>query len=94
MEKSDPVSKIKTSRFSNISVKGPTRYRIVVGKPLSPTWSDRLAGLVITPDSEATSSTTTTCLEGVIQDQAQLSGVLNTLYDMGLPLLSVEAVED
>jgi len=29
-------------------------------------------------------------LSGELQDQAALVGVLNTLYDLGLPLLSVE----
>ncbi|HSN75491.1 MAG TPA: hypothetical protein VL334_10475, partial [Anaerolineae bacterium] len=33
-----------------------------------------------------------TVLSGQFQDQAALAGVLNTLYDLGLPLLSVECV--
>ena len=31
-----------------------------------------------------------TMLIGQLQDQAELSGVLNTLYELHLPLLSVE----
>jgi len=33
-----------------------------------------------------------TVLIGDFQDQAALTGVLNTLYDLGLPLLSVECL--
>lgn len=33
-----------------------------------------------------------TVLSGMFQDQAALAGVLNTLYDLGLPLLSVECL--
>jgi hypothetical protein len=34
-----------------------------------------------------------TILTGAFQDQAELAGVLNTLYDLGLPLLSVECLD-
>jgi hypothetical protein len=33
-----------------------------------------------------------TVLTGEFRDQAALAGVLNTLYDLGLPLLSVECL--
>ena len=36
--------------------------------------------------------TSITELTGEFQDQAAVSGVLNTLYDLGLPLLSVECL--
>jgi len=35
-----------------------------------------------------------TILIGQLQDQAELSGVLNTLYELHLPLLSVELLTD
>jgi len=34
-----------------------------------------------------------TTLEGTLLDQAALAGVLNTLYLLGLPVISVEAIE-
>jgi hypothetical protein len=34
-----------------------------------------------------------TILEGTLPDQAALLGVLNGLYDLGMPLLLVERVE-
>jgi hypothetical protein len=71
----------------------PARCRILVGKHLSPAWSDRLAGMRIGPAEGSSSAASMTQLEGVLQDQAVLSGVLNTLYDFGFPLLSVEVLE-
>ncbi len=81
----------KASRFSR---QGPARYRILVGKRLSPTWSDRLAGMEIKPVNEDPSQLSVTQLEGILQDQAQLSGILNALHNMGFPLLSVQALEE
>jgi hypothetical protein len=34
--------------------------------------------------------TTVTTLSGRVRDQAELTGVLNTLYELHLPILSVE----
>jgi len=34
-----------------------------------------------------------TLLEGQLMDQAALTGVINTLNDLGLPLLAVECVD-
>jgi hypothetical protein len=36
---------------------------------------------------------TVTTLTGRVSDQAELSGVLNTLYELHLPILSVENLE-
>jgi hypothetical protein len=40
----------------------------------------------------AAGGSTITELSGRLVDQAALTGVLNTLYDLGLPLLLVEAI--
>ncbi len=93
MDKPDTKAPTIMSQHPAFPGKGPARYRIVVGKYLSPTWSDRLAGMEIAPGETDSAQSTLTRLEGVLQDQAQLSGVLNTLYDLGLPLLSVEVLE-
>ena len=71
----------------------PATYRIRVQGRLDETWADRLGGMAIT-------STTTkeklpvTLLVGHLIDQAALSGVLNTLYELHLPLLSVENLDE
>ncbi len=67
----------------------PATYRIVVQGYLDKSWSDRLGGVTITAASLADEAPVTT-LSGQLLDQAALLGLLNTLYDMHLPLLSVE----
>ncbi len=90
MDKPEPIAQAILAQHHAFRGKGPARYRIVVGKRLSPTWSDRLAGMEITPGKTDPSQATVTRLEGIIQDQAQLSGVLNTLCDMGFLLACIE----
>ncbi len=68
------------------------KYRIEVIGYLDDHWSDRLAGMQISTSSSANESTVTTLI-GHLRDQAQLSGVLNSLYDLHLPLLLVEFLE-
>jgi len=66
-------------------------YCIRVQGFLDESWSDRLAGLRITTchteDHEPISE-----LVGQVRDQAELAGVLNTLYDLHLTLLTVECL--
>ena len=61
---------------------------IRVGGALSSDWSDRLGGLHIRVDRAGRH--TVTELSGRLLDQAALHGVLATLYELGLPLMSVE----
>jgi hypothetical protein len=65
---------------------GPASYTIRVEGHLSPEWSARLGGLCVTLLPGAVPVTD---LAGELCDQAALLGVLNTLYDLGLPLLAV-----
>ena len=71
----------------------PVSYRIVIQGLVGKDWSDRLAGLAITTTHPETGPPRTT-LEGRIHDQAELNGVLTTLYELHLPLLSVEKLKD
>ena len=66
-------------------------YRILVQGALDPGWSDRLGGMRITTDRRAGHAPVTT-LVGRLRDQAALLGVLNSLYDLHLPLMVVERV--
>lgn len=63
-------------------------YQINVQGRIDPTWSDRLEGMTI---DQATigAETPVTTLEGELCDQAALLGILNTLYELHLPILSV-----
>lgn len=67
----------------------PAVYSIRVRGRIDPNWSARLEGMVIHPSSNDQGSPATT-LEGEINDQSALAGVLNTLYELHLPVLSVE----
>ena len=70
----------------------PATYRIQVAGYLDAHWSNRLGGLEISNTSQDENTLVTT-LSGALIDQAALFGVLKALYDMRLPLLSVECVE-
>ena len=69
----------------------PATYRIRVKGHLEESWSDRLGGMAIKGTGQAEGAHETT-LVGWLADQAALFGVLNTLYGLHLPLLSVEYV--
>lgn len=69
----------------------PGNYRICVLGSLDERWSERLGGLRITTSSLKDQGSIT-ALVGQIRDQAELSGVLNTLYDLHMTLLSVEYI--
>ena len=75
----------------NIEFGGPATYRIIVRGSLDPQWSDRMAGLEIATTGEVEGVIRTT-LVGRIHDQAELKGVLDTLYGLHLPILQVETV--
>ena len=65
-------------------------YRIQARGTLDESWSDSVGGMdivILQDDDEIITS-----LTGKLPDQAALSGVLNLLYDLGLTLLSVEAL--
>ncbi|MEJ2220968.1 MAG: hypothetical protein P8X80_09145 [Desulfobacterales bacterium] len=66
-------------------------YRIEVEGHLDASLTDRLAGMQIT-SRERADQTTVSTLFGRLRDQAELSGVLNSLYDMHLSILKVEVV--
>jgi hypothetical protein len=75
-------------RRGKIKFEKPGKYRIVVQGRLDESWSDRLAGMSIST-SNLENDKPTTLLIGNLRDQAQLSGVLNSLYELHLPILSV-----
>lgn len=70
----------------------PAIYRIRVQGALDESWSSRLGGMTIAPASQE-GEPPVTALVGELIDQAALFGVLNFLYDLTQPLLSVECLE-
>lgn len=67
-------------------------YRVCVAGTLPRGWEYRLGGLQIVRERESGVSNQTQ-LMGTVRDQAELLGVLNTLHELRLPLLLVEAVD-
>ena len=68
---------------------GPATYRIDVQGRIPARWCDRLEGMTITLYAPKAGPLMTTLL-GELTDQAALAGVLNTLYELHLPVLSVQ----
>jgi hypothetical protein len=79
------------SNAKHIKLWEPATYRIEVEGHLAESWSDRLAGMCITVRKRSDQTSVTT-LVGRLRDQAELSGVLNSLYGLHLSILKVEAV--
>lgn len=77
----------------HLNFAGPATYQIVVQGELDASWSDRLAGMSITGETGAKGQKRTT-LVGIIRDQAELSGVLETLYGLHLSIIKVEQIDD
>ena len=69
----------------------PADYRIEIQGHLDKSWSGRLGGMQIKAGNRGEKGTVTE-LTGRVADQAQLIGVLNSLYELHLPILSVEIV--
>ena len=81
------------SRKTKLKMESPASYRILVEGALDKSWSDRLSGLEITVNTEDKDFVVTK-LWGELLDQAALVGVLNALYDLQLPLISVSLLND
>jgi hypothetical protein len=62
-------------------------HEIRVQGRLDDRWVDWLEGLALTRDNDGT-----TTLTGPLADQAALHGVLNTIRDLNLPIVSVRRV--
>ena len=65
-------------------------YRIEIQGDLTP-WKGRLGVLRMTIRDDRRYGRVT-ILRGLVRDQAALFGVLNTIYELHLPLLRVEAL--
>lgn len=70
----------------------PATYRVTIQGCLDDRWSDDLGGLAISHAVD-TDGHTLTILTGQLVDQAALFGLLNGLYGLGFPLLSVECLD-
>jgi hypothetical protein len=75
---------------NGLKMNSQATYRIEVQGRLDVDWADRLEGMNITHREHGEPVTT---LIGRLKDQAALSGLLDSLYELRLPLLSVVLLE-
>jgi hypothetical protein len=79
--------------WKGLKIATPAAYRIRVQGYIDRAWIGRFGGMTLTRETAA-EKLEITVLEGQMRDQAALSGVLNTLYDLHLPLLNVECIDE
>ena len=84
------MSEKDTKEFS---FQKPAVYKIVVHGKLNEKWSERLGGMQINI-SQSQEQTPVSVLIGQINDQSALSGVLNTLYEYHVIIISVNMLNE
>ena len=77
------------TQHKSLSFQGAGTYRIRFRGRLAEYWLEDLEDMRCT-NSQADDRTPVTTLVGRFRDQAALLGMLNTIYDLHLPLLEVE----
>ena len=78
-----------SSRRKNFDFSMPAVYQIKVQGALQESWSKRLGGMQISI-SRSQEREPISIITGRVKDQSALSGILNSLYEMHLLVLSVE----
>lgn len=77
-----------SKKSSQSNRKHPTRYQIRLQGHLDPQWTIWFDGLTVTLEEDGI-----TLLTGTVIDQAALHGLLKKVRDLGMPLLSVNAID-
>ena len=72
-------------------MQGPALYRIRVRGKLDPRFSEQLENMHIANFS-GDKGGNESVLEGRLEDQAAFSGVMNTLYELHLPVISADCL--
>ena len=81
-----------TNRNRPPDMSKPSVYQIEVKGRIASTWSARLEGMQIT-ESQTKDGSIKTTLVGRLSDQAALSGILNTLYELHVSVVSVTCLD-
>jgi hypothetical protein len=75
-----------------ITLDQPGAYRICVHGTLDASWADYFDEMTFSTSTAPDGSPITT-LSGGLADQAAVQGVLQKLYNLGFPLISVEKLD-
>jgi len=81
------------SQDEALTMGGAATYRITVQGTIDPSWTSRLAGMSIS-EKILDNDVVVTILVGRLPDQTALSSVLNTLYELHLPVVSADCLEN
>jgi len=81
------------SDWKEFKIDTPATYRIRVQGHIDSNWSELIGEMSIMTNSP-TGGSAVTSLVGHLVDQAALSGVLKALYDLRIPVLSVENLDE
>jgi hypothetical protein len=84
---------IKQKDPTILTMHGPAVYRIHIQGKLDTKLSDRIGGMQITEVRGTKKKGPETILVGRLVDQAALTGILNSLYELHLPVLSAECLD-
>ena len=86
------AKKTTEPEFQAFSFSQPAIYEIKVLGELSTDWSERLQNMKIEVSHKKEGKPIST-LTGLIRDQSALAGILNTLYELHLSVLSVKILD-
>jgi hypothetical protein len=73
--------------------KKPAVYKIVVQGEIDESWADRLYDMQINVERQKGKQTISSVV-GEITDQSALSGILNTLYELQMTVVSVKMLSE
>ena len=79
--------------MADFKFQSPAVYKIKINGAINESWSERLGGMQINVE-RSKGSEPVTILIGQINDQTALSGVLNTLYENHLSIISVNMLNE
>ncbi|MEA3335177.1 MAG: hypothetical protein U9R25_04655 [Chloroflexota bacterium] len=83
---------MQSFRSCGLSLNTRAVYCINLQGMLDPSWADELGGMQIHHTDQEDQPPVTT-LTGELPDQAALAGVLNLVYTLGMPLISVVCLQ-
>ena len=83
------MTESREKSFHPLTLDRPARYQIEIQGQLDESWSTHFGGMTISTQT-VSGNGKITILQGVIADQATLHGILNSIRDLGLPLLKVK----
>jgi hypothetical protein len=84
---------MNVEKNTNLNFKNAAIYKIVVQGVVQESLSDRYRGMQISVERKKGKAIISTLI-GEIRDQAALSGVLNTIYDSHLTVISVNMLSE